>query len=213
MFLLSRISRYLNWKSEIRLLDNRISTAWRPKQSQLMLAGNREPIWRINTPRRDVFMSLPIWARDDDLVVHVHSLPFHRAWLASGLTFPDSCPLQADLTKDRKYPLAEDGFAGGELLPVPIADVSLWPDLNGGILRFSDGVTRTLWLIANEAETFPVLCSDRESADTLSKIAGIGSPISVGSLNLLFKALANRPPDRQGLGNSDSGVGLETRAA
>jgi hypothetical protein len=87
---------------------------------------------------------------------------------------------------ERKYPSAEKGFACGIESPVPLAQ----PHVNIGTIKtpvysrwlryfkrlervdetsfeyigFTDGVTRTMWLIENGVEVFPVECRIEEAA-------------------------------------------------
>lgn len=55
---------------------------------------------------------------------------------------------------DRKFHLADTGFKHGINNPVPITD-SISCDDNHNIY-FRDGFTRTIWLLANHAEYFPI---------------------------------------------------------
>lgn len=70
---------------------------------------------------------------------------------------------------DYKFHHAQEGFSQCAASPVPLARVGIGfaPDSVG----FSNGITRTLWLLANGAIAFPVECS-AESADRLQRSAG-----------------------------------------
>ena len=93
---------------------------------------------------------------------------------------------------DRKFQHAADGFSHGLQNPVPIATVELIPARGaadhvyqrlvdgfvGGsrdddqlALCFVDGVTRTIWLLANGARVLPFACSEAR-LDTIEALAG-----------------------------------------
>lgn len=94
--------------------------------------------------------------------------------------------------KDYKFHLAEQGFSSGELNPVPLAYVHCYlcdehgsfnnKPLNKLIGRsiadkkpycaFTNGITRTIWLLANGAKCFPVM-TDSKSYELLKLYAGI----------------------------------------
>lgn len=99
---------------------------------------------------------------------------------------------------DRKYHLAADGFSKGIDNPVPLAYVSclsqnvparklpkpwwrFWaqptfaPAHRLEYVAFTNGVTRTIWLLANGFSEFPVECSCDE-ASRLRELAGTGAP-------------------------------------
>jgi len=91
---------------------------------------------------------------------------------------------------DYKFDLAVDGFAQGIQNPVPLADVGCWlkPDLPRSemskmavdphtpaatpVVSFTNGITRTLWLLVHGAPSFPVECS-RSEAELLSHYCGV----------------------------------------
>ncbi|HGO6074580.1 TPA: hypothetical protein ACK3Q6_004431 [Burkholderia cepacia] len=96
---------------------------------------------------------------------------------------------------DRKYAQAVDGFAHGETNPVPLAEINVghhaeevvthgprrWLGLRRGEPRvdttsthyvtFTNGITRTIYLLANKAEVFPVTCP-LQDAELLHRLAG-----------------------------------------
>lgn len=87
--------------------------------------------------------------------------------------------------EDRKFGDAQGGFEKGEADPVPLASVTCVrrsrPDEQSGVaesarqasLDFDNGVTRTIWLLANGAQVFPVSCKV-EHASLLYELAGAG---------------------------------------
>lgn len=88
--------------------------------------------------------------------------------------------------KDYKYHHAEKGFSQGIDNPVPLAEVNF--ESEGGIdtiwsrmfnskqpkghVSFTNGITRTIWLLCNGATSFPVEVSSA-NAQKLSKVAGV----------------------------------------
>lgn len=74
----------------------------------------------------------------------------------------------ATWVKDKKYPGAESGFAGGKKYPVSLADVVCGNDY----VAIEGGVTRTIWLLTNGARYFPVECRINHGAERLSQLAG-----------------------------------------
>lgn len=101
--------------------------------------------------------------------------------------------------KEKKYPFAEKGFSHGIHSPVPLAnvacllresaDISFWqksllfiqgknyqkPD-KSVFVSFTNGITRTIWLLSNGAKFFPVECyGDIKGANLLVQSAGVRS--------------------------------------
>ena len=86
---------------------------------------------------------------------------------------------------DDKYHDAEDGFSQGISNPVPLAKVnfatevtkpSIWTKLTNGAnqhdyISFTNGITRTIWLLCNGAKSFPVEVAAHEE-ERLSNAAG-----------------------------------------
>lgn len=74
---------------------------------------------------------------------------------------------------DYKFHYPEESFQLGKENPVPIATeihcVGQYPNCN---ISFSDGITRTIWLLANEAEYFPIVARDINSATSFQLNAG-----------------------------------------
>lgn len=75
---------------------------------------------------------------------------------------------------DSKFPDAERGFAQGERNPVPLALVSCnrFHGESRPSIGFTNGITRTLWLLANGAPMFPVECGIRDGWSALHELAG-----------------------------------------
>lgn len=114
---------------------------------------------------------------------------------------------------DRKYEQAAKGFAEGVENPVPLAEVNfdtfthiepiyerwLWlfkrkageRQEDVPFVSFTNGVTRTIWLLANGAKEFPVECPSKEEAKFIYTHCGVGSPPA--TVNQLIPAFAFQP--------------------
>ena len=89
------------------------------------------------------------------------------------------------MPNDDKYRWAVDGFAQGPRNPVPLAEAGAYRDLNSCRLHlsFTNGVTRTFWLLANRCPAFPVKVYGSVSAKLLFQVAGLDiSPLSLVEL-------------------------------
>ncbi|QDQ40187.1 hypothetical protein E3226_007125 [Legionella geestiana] len=78
---------------------------------------------------------------------------------------------------DYKFHYAENGFSQGEYNPVPLAYIHCYncndPDVDTKpYCTFTNGITRTIWLLANGATCFPVM-TDNKSYELLKLYAGI----------------------------------------
>ena len=75
-------------------------------------------------------------------------------------------------------------------------------------VRFTDGVTRTLWLLANNVAAFPVVIAGEDNAKALAKLAGTDGSIMRASQ--AFRAQEKPPQSAQEpLGTKREGVGRE----
>ena len=144
--------------------------------------GIATAIYEIQIPRSNsVFMCVQRtnYMNDQRSVVIVDARRFLDAWRASAKAYPytnEQIALQspAEWKKDYKYPDAVDGFSRGEINPVPLARLVVNPVRGAGKpldIGFTNGITRTIWLLANDARSFPVECN-AESAAKLYALAG-----------------------------------------
>lgn len=120
-------------------------------------------------------MSIKSGEADDDIfVVPLHAAAFHRLWLSQDFCWSGQsngcCLLRHELTTDYKYHRAVEGFARGEENPVPLADVCFEKGLS-----FTNGITRTFWLLANNVAAFPVKMRGQKEAAALAKHVGLQS--------------------------------------
>ena len=166
------------WRAELRELGDSLAPA------ELAKPDDTTPgrlLWCLPVPGKpDAFMRLDAGQADHDrFVVPVNAKAFNRLWLAGGLNSPerpDGCLLRKDMTSDSKYRHAVEGFAAGRDSPVPLANVALERERTPSV-RFNDGVTRTLWLLANNVAAFPVLVAGEDNAKALAKLAGTDGSI------------------------------------
>lgn len=211
----SKIRRHLAWQSELKALDAQIEREPRP-----MLADASHPnpglaVWRLPVPgESDAYMATEAGGADHDLfVVPVSGAAFNRLWLGGGLNSqerPDGCRLRAELATDSKFRHAVAGFAEGEGNPVPLPRVSLTRENGTPSVRFSDGVTRTFWLLANSVAAFPVVVAGEQQAAALASLAGADrAPIRVSELFRQNEPQAAAPKQigtkREGAGQGEQG--------
>lgn len=176
---------------EVESLDRSIKDRPTAAEPAIVALDQRQAVWKVTVPgQQDRFMSLGSTAGDPKrYVVHVDADKLYRAWLnrAAAVDDPrrqDHCVLRADMPRDYKFADAEQGFAHGRSNPVPLAECSAGHDANGRpYVAFNNGVTRSMWLLANKAEAFPVLVRGEAAAQVLHEVAGIGpAPVKVSNL-------------------------------
>jgi hypothetical protein len=155
---------------------------------------------------REAFMKVrrTPFGNQERMIVEVDSGRFLKLWMPE--RWASSALGQREAWEaDDKYPRAAERFSHGRANPVPLAkanareypaatspstpaelglctlfrrrSVSMPPptaDRCPG--RFTDGTTRTMWLMANKVEMFPIECNEQESARLLQQHAGVGTP-------------------------------------
>lgn len=143
-------------------------------------------------------------------VVVVDAEKFLALWRREGSSHDDIAHQGPEKwPTDRKYKDAVDGFSRGQENPVPLALVHcyeqaerIWkyaPTFFGfhkrvgtevriqATLSFTNGITRTIWLMTTGAKAFPVEC-DTKSAALLQALAGFEGE--------QYKTIAELIPDR-----------------
>lgn len=127
-----------------------------------------------------VYMSLIIGACNEDKygVVIVDAGKFLQLWrnaphnLHYELAYGDT----STWPNDYKYMKAQEGFSRGPNDPVPLADVLYGADLaltsieQCRYVNFTNGVTRTIWLLTQGCRVFPIKC-ETPGAEELYGIA------------------------------------------
>jgi hypothetical protein len=170
-------------------------------------------VFKIPTAHRgDVFMcaTRTNYRNEERAVVIVDSERFLNLWRQPSSSHLDIAV--GDPTtwpSDYKFSDAEDGFQGGEKNPVPLATLDCrrtterYPVFERHLfffkrqvgtqvqeelsLHFTNGITRTIWLLTAGAKSFPVECS-AESAPLLQELAGV--------VNSQFLTIAQLIPER-----------------
>lgn len=118
------------------------------------------------------------YSNDQRAIVVVDAQKFLSAWQRNSYSRP---PLafadERGWRDDYKFEHAEKGFSHGIENPVPLALIGVNNDKAGTSVGFTNGITRTIWLLANGATAFPIECT-RKEADALHAAAGIaGFPV------------------------------------
>lgn len=119
---------------------------------------------------------------DEELyVVHVDALKFYYYWLSSSIFLDrkqrsNECLLLKNMHEDYKYYRAADGFSRGEENPVPLAYICPRNERGCDCIFFINGVTRTMWLLANGAKSFPIEVHYKDTAQYLYNLVGVGDP-------------------------------------
>ncbi len=131
-------------------------------------------IWRIDMPgRRFVYMS----SVDKESVAVVNASRFYYYWLRQSVRqdrgSPGACVTKAKMKCDYKYHYAEEGFSHGLANPVPVANIGCFLSNGEPYIGFTDGITRTFWLISNGCKAFPIDAGDVESAQLLNEFCGV----------------------------------------
>ncbi len=182
--LLYELKRHL----ELHRLNNAMLNHVAPEPSELVSVDHNHATWRIQVPGQcDRFMSLRSGAGNEFYVVHVDTEALYRTWLncspaIRGIRCCD-CILRENMPNDYKYHWAVDGFSHGIDNPVPLAFVGAWMDDDLAKIGFTNGITRTFWLIANRVPTFPIEVHGKRSADLLHSLVGVGSgPVQASSI-------------------------------
>jgi len=135
-------------------------------------------IFTLHLPKRKpVFMSIDADVKNFSIVV-VDAQKFLNLWRDDPYITHQQVANGTPETwrKDRKYNDAERGFSKGRDNPVPITKVSYRTfksehDEHIQCVALSDGITRTIWLLTNGCEAFPVQC-DNSNAHELFAAAG-----------------------------------------
>lgn len=157
----------------------------------------RRAIFRISTEERgDVFMCTEGVNNHDTSVVEVDAAKFLSLWQKEPNSHTPELlhGIPEKWKHDYKFHHAEAGFSGGIDDPVPLAEIGCnthkkltavyrrkfllfkrpigYRKEQFNYVSFSNGITRTIWLLAYGAHYFPVECSTSE-APLLQQCAGL----------------------------------------
>ena len=190
-----KLTEYLANRAELSSLAkaDRLRAANRdaaPALPALETLNARRATWRIAVPdQADRFMSATSGQTDDEIfVVQLDTEAFYAAWLRSTLKSAtgrgDHCVRRSQMKLDYKFSQAAKGFAEGQDNPVPLAVINASHDPSGlPRISFTDGVTRSFWLIANRVESFPASVYGAQTASLLNNVAGLTpAPMSYAQL-------------------------------
>lgn len=154
-------------------------------------------LFQVPTQNGDVFMcaTRSDYNSEQRAIVVVDAERFLQLWRRPGGSHDDIAHQDpATWPSDYKYDRAITGFSRGETDPVPLALVHCYEEAESfGIYRrrfyffrqvvrtatrmrttlsFTNGITRTIWLLTEGAKEFPVEC-DIKSAALLEALAGV----------------------------------------
>lgn len=171
-------------KLEIFKLEAAFTDGYKaPDEPVMKRINHKSAVWEIQLANeKTCLMRCDFGAIDDELyVVHVDAQKFYYYWLVSSLYQEhehrsSDCVLIKDMPKDYKFKYAEEGFAANKNSPVPLAFLSARYVDGHPFIGFTNGVTRTLWLLVNGAKSFPVEVYKAAGAKQLYEFAGIGEP-------------------------------------
>jgi hypothetical protein len=174
-------------------------------------------LFQIDLPRNDpVYMSFELQRNMDQrwAVVVVDSAKFLELWKNEPYPIHRESSYGNEHTwrADRKFHYAEKGFAQGRHNPVPLAYVSYavteqhevsyrikWlrygPTTTSQMVPhvgFTNGITRTIWLLANGCTSFPICC-DLPGAVELHRLAGVEG-FQVLRISELHQSIAGSRP-------------------
>lgn len=176
-----RIHDVLSRHLELRQLRKAAQSHRSPELPALVKVDPFEAVWRVSIPNCEPrFMSVSFGAIDHKFfVVHLDAERFYHAWLKASPAITrrhgSDCICRSQMPSDYKPKWAVDGFSHGVNNPVPLAEAGAHVDTSGRLhLDFTNGVTRTFWLLANRCPAFPVEVYGADSASLLHHVAGIG---------------------------------------
>lgn len=96
------------------------------------------------------------------------------------------------LRNDYKFEEAEIGFSFGFKNPVPIVNLSYSKlDRSHREISFGNGITRTIWLLANHATYFPVIASNIDTANSINRDMGLKDCTVYPVQGLFYLAMNN----------------------
>ncbi|NXZ90030.1 hypothetical protein HZI31_22850 [Serratia fonticola] len=151
--------------------------------------GERSCLFEITLATgRTVWMSQKLSERSDYWLVLVEKQPFLQAWARANEHRHLAVGDETIWRQDRKFSEAEDGFSHGRENPVPLAECGGDYLVEAGLpalrLSIGNGMTRSIWLMANGVERFPIKVSTAKTAQLIHRGAGDKStrPLSIEEL-------------------------------
>lgn len=145
------------------------------------ILGKQSIVFTVPLPYRNpVFMSVDVneYSREHYGIVIVDAEKFLHLWRSELRSIHSAVANGSPETwsNDYKYKYAVDGFAWGRKNPVPLADISYGIETQPIIshrflcfgrtehkeihyISFTDGITRTIWLLTQGCTAFPIKCN------------------------------------------------------
>lgn len=142
--------------------------------------GNSYAVFHVPIKDKIVFMDKQLYCSDTDsyFVIWVDRFRFESVWFKCGSSVVPELARGNEVAwrSDYKFQYAERGFSHGIENPVPLAN--LVANNRVPSISFIDGITRTIWLMANGAKYFPIFTHDSIMAKNLYRYIGVkGSQI------------------------------------
>ncbi len=145
-----------------------------PAAPRRISTNSRDLIWEIELAEdKTAYMQFEEGVSSCQHIVYIDTEKFYYHWLQSTDGF-HKCPVRTKMPLDRKYAGAETVFSHGRENPVLLADPVINFTGNEFSISFSNGITRTMWLIANGAKSFPIQVSEFTQAELFHGLMGVG---------------------------------------
>ncbi|MRD74146.1 hypothetical protein GH865_12945 [Rhodocyclus tenuis] len=158
-------------------------------------------------------MNITEYERENFGIVIVDAQKFLRLWRADphGRHRAEANGTPESWPNDRKYSDAVKGFSHGRENPVPLADVSYGKAIRTSVtykflrfgrserqeeveyVAFTNGITRTIWLLTNGCMAFPVMCGISCARELFGAAAAEGT--SFYSLSELAEVASHAYPE------------------
>ncbi|RBP59307.1 hypothetical protein DES36_11932 [Alkalibaculum bacchi] len=123
----------------------------------LILHDNRIVIRLINGDNKVVFMRYPYSYKENCQLAFVKVDTLKKYWIRNNYDEHSKYAnaSEYELRQDYKFKYAEEGFSRGDKDPVPVAEIALLSCATLPCIGFQNGITRTIWLIANGYKVIP----------------------------------------------------------
>lgn len=190
--MISKPHLYYLQKLEELEISRRIKKHIPSNPASLILKNSDRAVWQISLENGQACYMLNNFScmNHEYYLVHVDALYFYYYWLKASIADTGrhrliNCGLKRTMHLDYKFHHAIDGFKEGVANPVPLAEVTARDEQGTPYLGFINGVTRTFWLLANGALSFPVQVHGASAAQELFNHAGIGNYMRYDDIKLI----------------------------
>lgn len=139
--------------------------------------GSKFVVFTLSLPTgREVYMRQSLTHNDCGFIVFVDSSRFESVWFKCGGGYSPHLHLARGSKQHRKddikFDEATNGFSLGKKNPVPLAFVGVGNYQIPNVC-FTDGITRTIWLLVNDVPCFPVYVYNEANARYLHQSIGL----------------------------------------